>query len=160
MMPLVPVTVSMITAATVFGSSYWRISDQQDAVLPADPPHALEVAGGRDDDAIGAGDRLHDHRRHGLRVLVLEDLLEVWPAGADRTRIGVSGRAAVGIGIEHPDHARDARLGRPAPRVAGQGDGAGRGPVVGAVAGDDLLPARVPAGQLDGVLVGLGAAVG
>ena len=54
--------------------------------------------------------------------LVLEDLLEVRRARADRARIRVPGGAAVRVRIEHPDDARHARArrasaaGRPSPR--------------------------------------------
>ncbi len=64
------------------------------------------------------------------------------------------------VGIEHVDHARNARLGGPAPRVAGQGDRPGGAAVIRPVAGHDLVAPGVEAGELDRVLVGLGAAVG
>ena len=80
-------------------------------------------------------------------------------AGADRARVGMAGGAAVGVRVEHADEAGHARLGEPAPRVAGRRDrGRGRA-VVGAVADDDLLAAGHPARELDRVLVRLGAAV-
>ena len=78
-------------------------------------------------------------------------------AGGLRRRIQP---AAIAVRIEHADDAGDARLGGPAARVAGQRDRAGGGAVVRAVARDDLLAAGDPARDLDGVLVGLGAAVG
>jgi hypothetical protein len=56
-----------------------------------------------------------------------------------------------------PTHAR---LVGPAPLVARQHDGAVRGAVVGAVARDDLVAARVEAGDLERVLVGLRCACG
>ena len=111
MIPFVPVTVSRITAATVFAP------------------------------------------------FVLEDLLEVRRAGADRARIGMAGGAAVRVRVEHPHDAGDAGLRRPAARVAGERDRARRRAVVAAVARDDLVPAGVPARELDRVLVRLGAAV-
>ena len=64
------------------------------------------------------------------------------------------------IGIEHAHHARNARLGGPAPRIAGQRNAARGRAVVGAVARHDLVPSGKEARDLDGVLVGLGAAVG
>src|SRR5581483_9872845 len=53
----------------------------------------------------------------------------------------------------------DARFRRPAARVAGERERAGGRAVVAAVARDDLVAARVPAGEADRVLVRLGAAV-
>ena len=92
-------------------------------------------------------------------ALVLEDLLEVRRAGAHGARVGVAGRAAVRVRVEHAHDAGDAGLGGPAARVAGERDRAGRRAVVAAVARDDLVAARVPARELDRVLVRLGAAV-
>ena len=86
----------------------------------------LEVAVGRDDDPVRADDRLEDHRGDGVRALVLEDLLEVRRARADRARIRMAGGAAVGVGVEHPHDARQPGLGVPAARVAGERDRAGR----------------------------------
>ena len=45
-------------------------------------------------------------------ALVLEDLLEVRRARADRARIGMAGRAAVRVRVEHAHDARDARARR------------------------------------------------
>ena len=125
----------------------------------ADLADRLQVAVRRDDDPVRAGDRLEDHGGDGVRALVHQDLLEVRRAGADRARVGMAGRAAVGVRVEHAHDARDAGLGGPAARVAGERDRAGRRAVVAAVARDDLVPARVPARELDRVLVRLGAAV-
>src|SRR5208283_4471870 len=64
------------------------------------------------------------------------------------------------IRIEHAHHPRYARLGGPAPRVAGEGDAARRRPVIGAVTRHDLVTAGEKTCELDRVLVGFGAAVG
>ncbi len=125
----------------------------------ADLADRLQIAVGRDDHPVRAGDRLEDHGSDGVRALVLEDLLEVRAAGADRARIGMAGRAAIGVRVEHPHDAGQARLRRPAARIAGQRDRAARRAVVAAIARDDLVAAGVPAGELDRVLVRLGAAV-
>ena len=72
----------------------------------------------------------------------------------------VEGRA-VAVGVEEVDHAgHQVRLPGQAARVAGERHGPGGGAVIGAVAGQDLVPAGVGAGQFDGVLVGIGAAQG
>ena len=105
----------------------------------------LEVAVGRDDDPVRADDRLDDHRGNRVGAFVLEDLLQVWAARADRARIGVAGGATVGVRIEHPHDAGHPRLGEPAARVARERDRAGRRAVVGAVARDDLLAPGHPA---------------
>ena len=136
------------------------VADEQHAVAVADLADRLQIAVGGHDDAVGAGDRLEDDGSHGVRPLVLENLLQMGAAGAYWARVRVTRGAAVCVRVEHAHDTGHARFGVPATRVAGQRDGAGRGAVVGAVAGDDLLTARVPAGQLDRVLVGLGAIIG
>ncbi len=125
----------------------------------ADLADRLQVPVGRRDDPVRPDDRLEDDRGDRLRPLVLEDLLEVRRARADRAWVRMAGRAPVGVRVEHPDDAGHARLDGPAAGIAGQRHGAVRRSVVGAVPGDDLVPAGVEAGELDGVLVRLRAAV-
>src|SRR5512132_3335165 len=124
----------------------------------ADLADRLQVAVGRDDDPVRADDRLEDDRCDVLWAFVLEDLLEVRAAGADRTRIRMARGAAVRVGVQHADDPGDPRLGGPAPRVAGERDRPRGRAVVRAVARDDLVAAGVPTGKLDRVLVRLGAA--
>src|SRR5216110_1083480 len=111
-------------------------SDQQDPVPVADLPDRLQIALGRDDDAVCPGDRLEDDRGDGVRALVLEDLFEVRPAGADRAGVGMSRGTAVGVRIEHAHDAGNARLGGPAAGIAGERDRASGRAVVRAVARD------------------------
>src|SRR5439155_14812713 len=118
----------------------YLVADQEDPVPVADLTDRLQVAGRGRDDAVRAGDGLEDYCRDVLRPFVPEDLLEMRRAGANRARIGVAGRAAVRVRVEHAGDAGDPRLCRPAARVAREGDGARRRAVVGAVARDDLLP--------------------
>ena len=80
-------------------------------------------------------------------------------ARADGAGVRVACRAAVGVRVEHADDAGNAGLGRPAAGVARERDRSRGRAVVGAVAGDDLVAARVPAGEFDRVLVRFGAAV-
>ena len=89
-----------------------------------------------------------------LRALVADDVLEALEALRHRARLLL----APAVRVRVADDADDARLVRPAARVAGQGHRAERRPVVGAVAGEDLVAAGVVAGELDGVLDRLGAA--
>src|SRR5215213_9606245 len=110
MTPFVPVTVSRITAATLSGPSYWRISSRCGAPVQT---------------GQGSG----------------------WPAG-QRYVYGSNMRTTPGM----PGSAGQRR-------VAGQRDRTGRRAVVRAITGDDLVAARVPAGELDRVLVRLRAAV-
>ena len=135
------------------------VEDEQDPVAVAHLADRLEVAVRRRDDAVRPGHGLQEHRGDGLRPLVLEDLLEVRRARADRARIGMPGGAAVRVRVEHADDAGHPGLVRPPPRVAGQRDSAERGPVVRAITRDDLVPPRVQPRELDRVLVRLGTRV-
>ena len=140
-------------------SGHHLVEDQEDPVAVADLANALQVAVGRHDDAVRAGDGLEDDRRDGVRTFVLENLLQMRCARADRTRFGMSRRAAIGVRVERPHDARHAGLHRPATRIARQRDSAVGGAVVGAIARDDLVAAGDHARELDRVLVRLRAAV-
>ena len=98
------------------------VQDQQDSVPVAGLSDRLQVAVGRDDDPVRADDGLEDDGGDRVCALVLEDLLEVRRAGADRARIGMAGRAAVRVRVEHAHDARQSRLGVPAARIAGERD--------------------------------------
>ena len=77
--------------------------------------------------------------------------------------LGVVGgveRRAVRVGPPELDDAGQPRLAAPAAGVAGHRDRPGRGAVVAAVGREDLVAAGVQPGHADGVLRGLGAAVG
>ena len=99
-------------------------------------------------------DRLEEHRRDGVRALVADHVLEALQALRHGPWFLLA--PAVRVGIAHD--ADEARLVRPAARVAGQRHRPERRAVVRAVAGQDLVAARRVAGELDGVLDRLGAA--
>jgi hypothetical protein len=154
--------VPVLASEPLAGASEPRhdlVADQEDAVAVAHLSDRLQVALRRDDNPVRPDYRLEDDRGHLVGALVLEQLLEMRAAAADRARVGVTGRTAVRIRVEHADNTGDPGLGVPAARVAGQRDRPRRRAVVGAIAGDDLVSPRVPARQLDRVLVRLGAAV-
>ena len=100
-------------AARAAEAGHHLVEDQQDPVAVADLADRLQVAVGRQDDPVRPGDRLEDDRRDRVRALVLEDLLEVRRARADRARIGVARRAAVRVRVEHPHDARPCPARRP-----------------------------------------------
>ena len=138
------------------------VGDQQRALAVAGLAHHRPVLGRRDQDAVGAGHRLEDERGDGRRALPSSciELAEVAGALAVAGRELLAERAPVAVAVEGVDHAGHAGLERhPAP-VAGQRHRAEGGAVVAAIAADDLAPAGDQAGQLDRVLVGLGAAQG
>ena len=133
------------------------VGDQPDAVAIAHLAHALQVAVGRDEDAVGPDHGLDDERRDGLRALVDDDhALGLAQQLVDRPRPSLAPRLRVG----HADDAPDAVLRRPATRVAGGGDDLARRAVIRPITREHLPPTGRLAGQLDRVLVGLGAAVG
>ncbi len=129
------------------------VGDHQDVVPVADLAHALDVAVGRDEDAVRADDGLEEDRGDALGALVADDVLEALQALGHGSGFGLSPTVRVRVA----DDADDARLVRPAARVAGQGHRAHRRTVIGPIAGQDLVPAGHVTGQLDGVLDGLGA---
>jgi hypothetical protein len=137
------------------------IRDEQYAIAIAQRPHTLQIALGRDDDPVGAGDRFEQHRGDGLRTFVQDDFFQVIEVILAKLCLrnicigAVEGRA-VAVGIQKMDHPRH-QVGLPVQpaRVAGQGHCPGSGAVVGAVASQDLMFAGVGAGQLDGVFVGI-----
>src|SRR6266511_204856 len=129
------------------------VGDQQDAVAVAEGAHPLEVAVRRDQDAVGPADRLEDERRDRARSLELDRLLQV-----GQGRLGVVDRTERPVvGVQHVDHTDQARLVRPAARVARQADGPAGGAVIRAVPRQDLLAPGDRPGDPDGVVVGLGA---
>src|SRR6185436_14646385 len=88
--------------------------------------------------------------------LVANHVLQLAQAGVDGLRVAASPLVEVG----GADDTGDARLRGPAPRVAGERDGARRAAVVRAIAHEDLVAAGHYPRHPDGVLVGLGPAVG
>ncbi len=132
------------------------VGDHQDAVLVAEFAHALEIPVGRNQNAIGPDHGLQNESGDGLRAFELHGLFDHGQRGFRRLPPALD---AV-IRIEHAHHARNAGLSSPAPRIAGERDGACGRPVIRPIAGHDLVPSGEEARDLDGVLVGLGAAVG
>ena len=133
------------------------VGDQHDPVAGAELSHAFEVAVGRDQDPVRAGDGLEDERRDRLRTLELDRLLE----RRERRRRGLRPTRRPAVRIQHVDDPGHRRvLVRPPTRIAGQVDRGVGGSVVRAVASQDLLPPRERLRDPDRVLVRLGAAQG
>ncbi len=139
------------------------VADEQDAVLVADLAQALQVAIGRDDDAVRAGDRFEEEGSHGVRAFAHQHLLDLIEALAGEYFVAVAlviQRAAILVRVEDVDDAGDAGLVGPAALVAGEGDGPRSCAVIRAIAGDDLLPPGELPRHFDRVLVGFGPAEG
>ena len=125
------------------------VGDEQDAVLVADPPQALEEAVLGDDVAALALDRLDDDRRDLVRRRepVEQDLVE--PAQV----LDPAERRVEDPGQQRPEARVVLRLrGRQAQRSVGA-------PVEGAEERDDVRPLRGVSRELDGRLDDLGAGV-
>ena len=133
----------------------------------ADLAYPLEVAGRRREAAPGVLNRLEEDRRHRLGPLVLDLPFDVVRAPQRaRAQVGTV-VAAVAVGVLHLASSGHERLeGLTSRRDAGDREGAERGPVVGDVAADHLVPGRlaghleVLAGELPGRLDRLAAAGG
>ena len=122
----------------------------------AEGPHALEVAVWRYQQTVGADDRLDDERRDRVCAFVADDVLQIRQRLVDGLRILAP--PLVELGRAHD--AGNAGLGPPAARIAGERDGAGRRPVIRAVAREHLRASCHCPRDADGILVRLGAAVG
>ncbi len=124
------------------------VGDEQHFVAVADLAHPLEVAVLGHEAPAPVLHRLEDHRRHRVGTLEFDRLL-------DRVRrpqrVAVF-FPAVGVGVRHVPPAGRQRLeGLAQGRQAGGGERPHRGAVVGEVARDDLVLARLPAGGVVGL---------
>ena len=137
---------------------HYLVGDQQHAVLVANLAHPRQIAIRRHDHPVGAGNRLHDHRRHVVRAFHSDHLVNVIGAPQVALRLPRAKSAAVLVWIGGPQHARNARLRGPAPRLAGQRERAIGGSVVRATPRHDLLPSGGQPGDLHRVIRRLGAA--
>src|SRR5215831_208004 len=137
-------------------SGHDLVGNNQDAVLVAYFAHALHVAIGRNENAIRAGDGFEDEGGDRLRSFELDDLFD----HVERflSRVGFAVNAVVRI--EYADNARNARLGCPSAGIARQADRSGGRAVIRTITRNDLVATGVKTRDLDGVLIGLGPAIG
>ncbi len=137
---------------------------EQDAVLVAEGPHALEIARRRSERAARVLHRLHDHHRHGLGPGLHDRGLQLVEQEARELGLGLLGRPVVAVGVRHVQHVRHQRLeGRAQLGAPGERQRPERGAVVGHPPGDGLpaplaAGAVILAGELPRRLGGLGAA--
>jgi hypothetical protein len=128
------------------------VEDEQDAVLVADLAQALEVALGRRQDARGARDRLHDHRRDGGGVVDVDDaqqLVGQVPApGRLAAAVGLVGEVVRGGHVV--DVGQQVSVGRAVLGDAAHGDAAEPHAVVGTLAADEAHAPAIPAGTMVG----------
>ncbi len=127
------------------------VRDHQNAVPIAELADALDVAVRWNQDAVGADDGLEEDGRDGVRSLVTDHVLETLKAFCHGSRFVLTPAMRIGI----PDNADESGFRRPAAWIAGQRHCAHRGPVIGAVPGEDLVSAGVLTRDLDRVLDGL-----
>ena len=137
------------------------VGDHHDAVPVADLPHAGHVAGRRNHDSGGAGDRLQDDRGDRRRPLVGDQALEViqGPLAFLLLVLGVERRAVQERSVE-VHHTSAGVVAGNAAGVAGQVDRGLGAAVVRAVPGEHLAAAGVQTGHPDRMLDGVGAGVG
>ena len=117
------------------------VADHQDPVAVADLAHALDVAVGRDEDAVGADDGLEEDRGDRARALVPDHVLEALERLRDRTRLGLAPAVRVRVADRRrPGRARSpsgaGRRSASSPRRSRRGRrGSGRGPCTGRCSG-------------------------
>ncbi len=102
------------------------VGDEEHAVAVADLAQAREVFGRRNEDAVGADNRLDDDGGHV--ALVADHVLDVVGAGDVAGGIGVLDGAVVAVGLGREDNVGDfaGRFHGPAARIASGCDGAHR----------------------------------
>ena len=93
------------------------VGDHEDVVTVADLADALDVAVGRDEDAVRPDDRLEENRRDRVGAFVADDILQALEAFGCRSRLLFT----PAMGVRVADDTDDAGLVGPASRVAGQG---------------------------------------
>ena len=142
-------------------SRHYLVADHHDSELVADPAYARKVALRRDNDAVGAGDGLHNDGSNRVGAFIddlLAELVNVVLAvlllACEREVV------AVHVRVEELHEAGDTRLQRIPSRLAGEVARAECGAMVASVAGEHLFSSGVHSRHLDGVLVCVGAAVG
>src|SRR5205085_9113399 len=123
-------------AARAAEAAHHFVADHLDPVAVTQLAHALEVAIGRDQDAVGAGYRLEEEAGDRLGPFQPDRLLELAQC---RLRLVPAALDALGRVKYIDDFA--AVLVRPPPRIAGGLDGAAVGAMVCAVARAALRPA-------------------
>ena len=148
---------------------YDFVGDQQATVAVADLPQQGPVVGAGHNRSLGAGDRFGNNRRNRVGPLEKDNILDGFdaPFGA-LLRSAPAIFAAVGVGLRSVKNAAQQRLVVALGECAGatQGQGAEGGAVVGTLAADELVAARlahtleVSPRQLHRGLVRLGAAAG
>ncbi len=122
------------------------VGDEQHVVLAQHRLDLLEVRPRRDDHAAGAHDRLGPHRRHRVRPLGQDHLLQFLGAARGKRLLALAGIGAVVVVRRHRvDEARQRHVERAViVRDAGERGGRQRDAVIALQPADDLLLVRPP----------------
>ena len=130
-------------------------------MLVAQRPDAGEIAVGRYEDPVRSDDGFEHHGSDRVGAFDHDHVGEVGEGAL--ALLGVVGgveRRAIGVRPPELDDPREPRLAGPPSRIARHRDRPAGGAVVAPVGGEHLVPPGVAARHADGVLGGLGAAVG
>src|SRR6202050_4921388 len=141
------------------GSSETRhhfIGNHHDSILVAKLAHTFKISVGRNKNPIRSSNRLQNEGSDRVRTFKLSRLFNHRQRRFSRFPSALD---AV-IRIQHMNHARNARLRGPSPRIAGKAHRSSGRAVIRALARHDLVASSKEAGNLDGILVRLGAAIG
>src|SRR5947209_1636085 len=136
------------------------VGDEEAAVLARDLNGALEVAGGRDDEAADAEYGFGHEGRNLARRRSHNQFFDVFGAGQPAFGVAELEGAAVAVGSARVNNACDLRRQRPPRRMARGRKSRGRAPRIAVAQDDYLVAARGRLGRVDGRVVGLRAAVG
>src|SRR5205809_1289884 len=137
-------------------ASHHLVGNHQDAVFLTQLTHTLHISVGRNQNAVGSNYSFEDEGRDCVCTLELDDFLD----HRERCLGGLPAALNAMVRIEHAHYARNTGLRGPSPGITGQSDASGRGSMIGTVARHDLVPASKKAGDLDGIFVGFGTAIG
>src|SRR3981081_1910410 len=131
------------------------VGDHQNPVLVAQFPQAFEISIRRHKNSICSDHRLQNERGNRMRALQLNYFLD----HGQRSCRGLPSAFDAVIRIEHPHHARNARLRGPSARIARKADRARRRTVIRAITRHNLVAPGEEARDLDGILIRFRAAV-
>src|SRR5258707_9300253 len=123
----------------------------------ADLTNARPIIIRRYDDTVGAGHAFEDDRCNLIGALVLDHLLDMADAFPMTSVARPAEWTTITIRVEKMNDARHGRLNGRAAIIAGQRDCAMRRAVIRTIARQNLMPACIKAGDLDGVLIGFRA---
>src|SRR3990170_1006970 len=136
------------------------IGNQQNVIFPGDLAQPGPIILWRNQNSVRPGDPFHDKSCDCFWPFVLDDLFDMGDALPMTGLTCVTKDTAVTIWIKNMDDSRNSRFNGRSPVVTAQSDRPIRRPMVGDIAGNNFMFARVQARKLNRVFIGLGTPEG